>query len=96
MRSQFVPAARADHFHSIDLRERERTMQHAGAAAKVYMIDHPGKYALSTTASLPSWHHWWRVTAARVRLAARTDDALVKWWQTRLDAAMAAGYRNGA
>jgi hypothetical protein len=37
------------------------------------------------------------VAAARLRLAAaRTDGALAGWWQARLDAALADGFRDGA
>jgi GT2 family glycosyltransferase len=97
MKSQFVPDARADHVHRIDLNERERSVRYAGAAARVYITDHVENSAWFKTASLPSWLHWLRATAARMRLAvARNDDALIYWWKARLDAAFAAGYRHGA
>ena len=97
MKAHFVPDARADHAHRIDLRERERVLRHAGAAVKIHMIDYPQLYPWFMTARLPSWYHRLRVAAASVRLAiARTDKARVNWWQSRLDAALAAGYRNGS
>ena len=97
MRAHFVPGTRAHHVHSIGLRERERAMWRAGAAAWIYIIDHPDDCAWVKTAKGPSWLQWLRVTAARVYLAmARNDDALITWWKSRLDAAFSAGYKNGA
>lgn len=97
MRAGFVPDARADHVHDIDLRGRECAVRDAGAAARAYVTDHPESRVWFRTANLPSWLHRLRVTSARVRLAAaRTDDALVRWWLARLDAALADGYHNGA
>ena len=97
MRTQFVPDARADHVHNIELRERERSMRLAGAAAKVYKTIHPENHAYLMTAKSLSLFQWLRVTAARFRLAvAPGEHALIKWWQSRLNAAFADGYRNGA
>lgn len=97
MRASFVPGARADHVHNIDLRERELAVRYAGAAGRAYITDHPEKRAWFWAASLPSWLHRLRVASARVRLAAaRTDGALAGWWQARLDAALADGFRGGA
>ncbi|PYS81246.1 MAG: hypothetical protein DMF67_17475 [Acidobacteria bacterium] len=96
MRARFVPDARADHIHNIDLCGRESAVRDAGAAARAYITDHPENRVWFRTASLPSWLHRLRVASARARLAAaRTDGALARWWQTRLDAALAEGYRNG-
>jgi GT2 family glycosyltransferase len=97
MTAHFVPGTSTHHVHSIGLGERERAMRRAGAAARIYMIDYPGDCAWVKTASAPSWLQWLRVTAARVYLAmARSDDALITWWKSRLDAAFSSGYKNGA
>ena len=97
MRAVFVPDARAAHVHSIDLGERERAVRDAGAAARTYIADHPENRDWFSTAGLPFWLHRLRVASARARLAAaRTEGALVGWWQARLDAALAEGYRDGA
>ena len=93
MRARFVPDARGNHVHYITLHDRERDMRHAGAAAKVFLIDHSEALEWLKPGSMTSWRHWLLTMAARVRLAAGTNDALVKWWHARLNAAFAAGYR---
>jgi GT2 family glycosyltransferase len=95
MRTRFVPDARGSHVHDITLLDRERDMRTAGAAARVFLIDHPEAQKWLEPAHMTSWRHGLRTATARVRRAAGTDDALVKWWHTRLDAAFAAGYRGG-
>ena len=95
MRAEFVPNARANHVHSITLHDRERDMRYAGAAAKIFMVDHPEDHRWLKTASRSFWRHGLCTIAARVRLVAGTDEALVHWWHTRLEAAFAAGYRRG-
>jgi hypothetical protein len=46
---------------------------------------------------LPGWYHRWRVAATRLVLAAsRSDDAQVRWWQARINAALSSGYSEGA
>jgi GT2 family glycosyltransferase len=97
MRARFVPGARAVHAHDIDLGERECSLRDAGAAVRVYLMSHPGDYDWLRVVGRPVWRHRLRVAFARARLAvARDEGALVNWWQARLDAAMADGYRNGA
>jgi GT2 family glycosyltransferase len=97
MKAQFVPGAPTIHFDMINLPYRERAMRMAGAAAKVYLINNPGKGVWSKIATSPAWRHWLRVAAARLRLAMKvTDGSLISWWRARLDAAFAAGYRKGA
>lgn len=97
MKTYFVTGARTAHIHGISLRDRERTLRQAGAAAKLYSLNHSGQGQWLRVVRKPSWRHWLRVIASRVRLAATgSDEALVRWWKARLDAALAAGYRNGA
>jgi GT2 family glycosyltransferase len=96
MKAQFVADARVEHIHSIDLAERERTARKAGAAIKVYESLYPESPSWLKTRRSFSWLQWLRVTAARCQLAAAgTDEDLVTWWRTRLDPALASGYRNG-
>mgnify|MGYP003581383863 CR=1 FL=1 len=97
MEARFVPDARTIHFDRINLAYREHAMRRAGAAAKVYLIDHPARGSWFKTVTSPGWRHWLRVAAARLRLAFKaSDDSLIGWWRARLDAAFAAGYRKGA
>jgi GT2 family glycosyltransferase len=96
MKAHFVADARAEHIHNIDLPERERIARQAGAAIRVYESLYPENHSWLKTGRSFSWLQWLRVTAARCRLAAAgTDEALVTWWLTRLDAALARGYRKG-
>lgn len=97
MRAKLVPDASVQHVHSIDLHDREQTMRIAGAAAKVYATIYPGTHPWSKLVnSSPRWH-WLRIKAAHTRMMIkRNDGAVVNWWQSRLDAAFSAGYRECA
>ncbi len=96
MRARYVPEAKADHPHPIDLTERELAMHQLGESARA-MTARNGNHAwLSKARSLSTL---WRLRAsgARARLAiSGSDAARANWWQTRLEAAFAEGYRNGS
>src|SRR5262249_53501292 len=93
MKATYVPEAVAQHIDPLKLAERERSMWEAGRATKLMESLH-GDQKLSKTRTSSAIHCWLRIIAARLRLAIeRNDAALTTWWDRRLDAAFAEGYR---
>jgi len=96
MKATYLADALAVHVHPIALRERERAMRFAGAAAKVYLSIYPGNYEWRDALEASSLYHWFRRANTRARmLFSKSDAAVEDWWTSRLDAAFAKGYREG-
>lgn len=94
MRAALLPDVIVLHMHEIDLPARERAMHRAGAAAKVYYSTHRSERAWPD--SFRAKFHWVRRLLAGVRMRMKPNNGAVEnWWELRLDAAFAEGYRNG-
>jgi GT2 family glycosyltransferase len=96
MKAWYLPEACAIHNHAVDLAERERASRELGENLRT-MIAREGSHAWRVKAKTLSIVCRVRVGVARLRLATTgSERARAKWWQRRLDAAFAAGYRNGS
>jgi hypothetical protein len=96
MKAQYLPDARAEHQHSIDLAEIERAMVELGQGTRA-LAHHQGHD--SWFASVKTWSMFWQLKVAMARFAMATrqsQQARARWWKARLDAAFAAGYRKGS
>jgi GT2 family glycosyltransferase len=97
MHSTFVPAATAEHAHSISLAERCRAMRQAGEAARVFESRHELPSAWQNAVRKPPWRHL--LKASRDGLAfqfTRSDRARHRYYKSRLRGSFCEGYRAGA
>ncbi|MCC6888982.1 MAG: glycosyltransferase family 2 protein [Hyphomicrobiales bacterium] len=94
MKSEFLPAATAEHHHDVTLRERCRLIFEAGQSAAVFDVKYPGAHPWHRTCCIPAWRHRLSATWMRLRYLLRGGERdLTGYYRRRLDAAFAAGYR---
>ena len=94
MHSELLADATVWHMHRMDLRERQRAMRLAGAAAKVYAEIHPGDHRWLRTAKSKFTRPSLRAVRDFFRRRLGTDRSpAVLSWVNSLDAAFAAGYQ---
>lgn len=92
MESELVADATVFHMHWIDLRNRQRAMRLAGAAAKVYAQIHPGDHAWLELVKTKRPRLSFRTVYDYLRTLASWDASAERWWANRLNAAFAQGY----
>lgn len=93
MTAAYVPGAKAEHFHSITLRDRCEVMHRAGQSAALLArkSDQPQLYIQRFESQ---WRYRARAAASRLQFSLRRREAdLISYYRARLDGAFVAGYR---